>query len=232
MVVITVLRRTTSFQHTIGQTFQRARHTLRLRTAGNQDIQRGDDAMRGVYSWKNKTCICTEIVTDHWLSRRERTTMRRASIDLRRDLTDHPVIPAEAGCDDQIVVFETVSINRAIGHAHTLSANASALSQYTVEVTAGNGECAESGNLRLLPTKPLVLLSEACIRSIRRGSSRLGASRSIENPLGRNCEALLVLTICSTMRNARTTSSVRYGLTIRASPSVLVRDICPMRPET
>ena len=110
--------------------------------------------MRGIYPWPNKTCIGTQIVTDHRLSGREGTTMRRASIDRRTDLTDHPVIPAKAGRDDQIVLLGTVSINRAIGNAHTLGANTSALGQYTVEITADNGECAESRKLRLLPAKP------------------------------------------------------------------------------
>ena len=80
--------------------------------------------------------------------------MRRASIGPRTHSTDCPVIPAEAGRDEQIVFLRTVSIDRAIGDAHTLSANTSGLGQYTVEITADNGECAEPRNLRLLPAEP------------------------------------------------------------------------------
>ena len=146
--------------------------------------------MRGIYPWPNKACIGTQIVTDHRPSGRERTTMRSASIDRRTDLTDHPVIPAEAGGDDQVVLFETVSINRAIRNAHTLGANARALGQHTVEVAADNGECAEPDKLRLLPTKPLVLFSEACIISILRGIA-LGSILQYQEPLGKGSRGVV-----------------------------------------
>ena len=144
----------------------------------------------GVYPWPNKTCIRTQVVTDHRLSGNERTTMRSASIGPRTDSTDCPVIPAEAGRDDQIVLFGTVSINRAIGDVHTLSANTSGLCQHTVEITADNGECAEPGKLRLLPAKPLVLLSEACIRSnsVRhRPRERHSVSKTLWEGIARHC---------------------------------------------
>ena len=186
--------------------------------------------MRGVYPWPNKTCIRTQVVADHRLAGNERTTMRSASIGPRTVPTDCPVIPAEAGRDDQIVLFGTVSINRAIGDAHALGADTSGLRQYTVEIAADNGECAEPGKLRLLPAEPLVLLGEVCIKRARCGIA-VGAAIQYRKTPWESREALRVLMICSTMRNARMTSSERYGLTISASPSVLVRDICPTWPE-
>ena len=96
---------------------------------------------------------------------------------------DCAVIPAEARRDDQIVLLGAVSINRAIGDAHALSANTSGLCQYTVDIAAHNGECAEPGKLRLLPAEPLVLLGEMRMKITRCGIA-IGSVIQYRKPLG------------------------------------------------
>ena len=99
--------------------------------------------------------------------------MWSASIGARTDPTDCPLVPSKASRDEQVVILRSVSENRAVGDTHTLGADASGLRQYTVEITADDGECAESGKLRLLLAEPSVLCSKLCIKGMLCGTSRL-----------------------------------------------------------
>src|SRR3954447_5549462 len=77
------------------------------------------------------------------------------------------MVPADPGLDDEIVLLGAVAVDRAVGHLHSLGANAAGFRQNVAEIAFGECEGSEPCQLRLLSAQPAVLLPDFGFRIVR-----------------------------------------------------------------
>ena len=134
----------------------------------DDDVDDRDDAVRGIKRRRIETCVLLQIVDDRRLTGGEGATLRRTHIGARHHMTDHAVLPAMAGDDEQVVLLGTVTAHLAEGDAETFGADPDRFVQDFIQIPLTQREAAEPGDRGLLAKQLLHLYSGICHRDARR----------------------------------------------------------------
>ena len=79
--------------------------------------------------------VVTQIFTDHRLFGGEGTTLRSTRIGDGDNLSDHPLVPAGSGFDEQIIFAGTIAADFAIWDIQTAGTDAGSLGEHIDQIT-------------------------------------------------------------------------------------------------
>ena len=91
-----------------------------------------------------------QIFADHRLLGGEGTTLRRARIGDRDNLSNHPLVPAYSGFDEQIIFVGTIAADLAVWDIQTAGTDTGSLGKYLAQIIFAKSigaECRECGLL-------------------------------------------------------------------------------------
>ena len=153
MFIIVMLRRAVYFQHPV----RRAIHGL------DYHVDSGDDAMLAVERRQDIARVTAQILADHRLLGGEGTTLRRTRIGDGDNLSNHPLVPACSGFDEQIIFVGTIAADFAIWDIQTAGTDADSLVKYIDQITFAKSVRTECRECCLLSAESRNLLGRASV---------------------------------------------------------------------
>ncbi len=107
--------------------------------------------------------VVAQILADYRLPGSEGTTLRCTRIGNRDDLSNHPLVPAYTGFDEQIIFVGTIAADFAKWDVQTVGTDTSGLVKYLDQIILAKSVRAERRKCRLLPAESRNLLGRATV---------------------------------------------------------------------